>query len=203
MMFRAFLAAATAALVVSAVPASAQQFSDSYEFLEAVRKADGTKVNTFLEDKSRRIVNSKDRSTGEGALHIAAKRRDLTYLTVFLGQPDVNVNLQDRGGDTPLLTAVGAGWEEGVSRMIKARANINIANAGGETPLIRAVLLHNDALVRQLLDAGADPDKADYRAGMTARDYAHRETRFPAIAKLVDEVPKGGKKASGATGPRL
>jgi hypothetical protein len=38
--------------------------------------ADGTKVNKFLEDKSLRIVNTKDRGTGEGALHIVVKRTD-------------------------------------------------------------------------------------------------------------------------------
>jgi uncharacterized protein len=203
MKFRAYFAAAAAALVVAAVPAAAQQFSESYEFLEAVRKADGSKVNTFLENKGLRIVNAKDRSSGEGALHIVTKRRDRTYLIVLLGQSDINPNLQDRAGETPLLSAVGAGWEEGVSRLLKARANINLANSGGETPLIRAVLLHNEPIVRQLLEAGANPDLADYRGGMSARDYAKRETRYAQIAKLIDEAPKGGKKASGAAGPRL
>lgn len=203
MLFRVSFASAAAALLATAVPAAAQQFSDSYEFLEAVRKSDGGKVNTFLENKALRIVNAKDRNNGEGALHIVTKRRDQTYLIVLLAQNDINPNLQDRAGDTPLLSAVAAGWSEGVSRLLKARANINLANAGGETPLIRAVLLHDETIARQLLEAGANPDIADYRAGMSAREYAKRESRYPQIAKLLDEVPKGGKKAGAAAGPRL
>jgi ankyrin repeat protein len=195
--------AAVAALALAATPAAAQQFSDSYEFLEAVRKVDGTKVNRFLEDKSLRIVNSKDRNTGEAALHIVAKRRDITYLRVLMNQPDINPNIQDRAGETPLLVAVSANWEDGVSRLARGGANVNLANARGETPLIRAVLLHNDRLVRMLLDAGADPDRADFQAGMSARDYARRESRYPVIAKLLDEAPKGGKRANAAAGPKL
>lgn len=203
MVFRAFRVAAAAALALSAVPALAQQFSDGYEFLEGVRKVDGAKVNKYLSDKSLRIVNTKDRSTGEGALHIVAKQRNSVYLGVFLAQPDVNPNLQDRAGNTPLIVAVDSGWSEGVAKLIAKGANVNLANNGGETPLIRAVLGHNEQLVRQLLDAGANPDKADYQGGLTARDYAKRETRFPAIAKLVDAAPKGGGKAGGMTEPKL
>ena len=65
MKVRVFRVVAMAALVLAATPAAAQHFSDSYEFLEAVRKADGNKVNTFLQDKTLRIVNTKDRNTGE------------------------------------------------------------------------------------------------------------------------------------------
>lgn len=199
--FRA--AAAAAALLLTAAPAAAQQFSDSYEFLEAVRKADGGKVNTFLQDKGLRILNTKDRTSGEGALHIIAKRRDLTYLRVFLAQADINPNLQDRDGNTPLLLAIESGWEEGTTRLIAAGANVNLANNGGETPLIRAVLMHNEPIVRTLIEAGANPDKADFGGGMSARDYAERESRWPAIAKLLRDAPKGGKQAAGVAGPRL
>lgn len=203
MVFRAYRLAAAAALVLSAMPATAQQFSDSYQFLEAVRKADGAKVNSYLEDKSKRAVNWKDSGTGETALHIVAKRRDMPYLVVLSAQPDVNLNLQDKQGETPLMAAVGANWEEGVARLLKVRANVDIPNSGGETPLIRAVLMHNEPIVRMLLDAGANPDVADYRGGLSARDYAERESRWPRIAALIEATPKGGKNAGTAAGPRL
>ena len=69
----------------------------------------------------------------------------------------------------------------------------------GETPLIRAVQMHNVDIVRQLLDAKADPDRADYGSGKSARDYAREGTRWPAIAKLVADAPKKGQKP--ASGP--
>jgi len=197
--FRMFRVAAAATLALIAVPVAAQQFSDSYEFLEAIRKADGNKVNKFLLDRSLRIVNAKDRGTGEGALHIVARRSDALYLRALLQADDINPNLQDGRGNTALMIAVEQNWGEGVGILIKYRANVNLANAGGETPLIRAVQMHNAEIVRQLLDAKADPDRADYGSGKSARDYAREGTRWPAIAKLLADAPKPGQKA--ATGP--
>ena len=196
-----FRVTAAAALVLAATPAAAQHFSDSYEFLEAVRKADGNKVNTFLQDKTLRIVNTKDRNTGEGALHIVIKRSDATYLTVLINQPDINVNLQDREGNTPLLIAAERGWEAGVNALVAKNANVNLANSGGVTPLIRAVQVHDIEIVRTLLDAGADPDKADFGGGLTAREYARQEARYPQIAKLLADAPK--VKTRAVAGPKL
>lgn len=197
--FRVFRVA-VAAMALVAAPAVAQQFSDSYEFLKAVRDADGNKVNKFLLDRSLRIVNTKDRGTGEGALHIVARRSDALYLRALLQADDANPNLQDNRGNTALIVAVEQNWGEGVGILIKYRANVNLANSAGETPLIRAVQMHNIDIVRQLLDAKADPDRADFGSGKSARDYAREGTRWPAIAKLLADVPKGGLKA-GAVGP--
>lgn len=202
MLPRAFRLAAAAALVLSATPAVAQRFSDSYEFTEAVRKADGAKVNKFLQDKTLRIVNTKDRS-GDAALHIVADRQDALYLRVLLQADDVNPNIQNRNGDTALILAVNRGWADGVSILLKYKANVNLTNTAGESPLIRAVLVHDMDIVRLLLDAGANPDRGDYRTGMSAREYAARETRFPAIAKLLANAPKGGAAEGAASGPKL
>jgi ankyrin repeat protein len=197
--FRVFRVAAVAALALTAVPVAGQQFSDGYEFLKAVRDADGAKVNKFLLDRSLRIVNTRDRGSGEGALHIVARRSDALYLRALLQADDVNANLQDTRGNTALMIAVEQNWGEGVGILIRYRANVNLANSGGETPLIRAVQMHNVDIVRQLLDAKADPDRADYGSGKSARDYAREGTRWPAIAKLVADAPKKGQKP--ASGP--
>lgn len=204
MMVRVMGAAGAALLMFAALPASAQQFSDSYNFLNAIRETDGAKVNKYLEDKSLRIVNTKDRQTGEGALHIVVKRSDSTYLRVLLQQDDINANLQDGRGNTPLLIAAERGWDEGVSILIKYGANVNTANTSGETPLIRAVQVHDIEVVRQLLNAGANPDRTDNVTGKSARDYARDETRYPQIAKLLVDAPKGGKgSAATPAGPKL
>ena len=200
--FRVFRVAAVAALAFAVMPAAAQQFSDGYEFLKAIRDSDGAKVNKYMLDRSLRIVNTKDRGTGEGALHIVARRSDALYLRVLLQADDINPNLQDGRGNTALIVAVEQNWSEGVGILVKYRANVNLANNGGETPLIRAVQMHNIEIVRQLLDAKADPDRADYGSGKSARDYARENTRYPNIAKLIADTPKGGQKAGG-TGPKL
>ncbi len=205
MIVRVMGAAGAALLMLAAVPASAQQFSDSYNFLNAIRETDGVKVNKYLENKSLRIVNAKDRSTGEGALHIVVKRNDSTYLRVLLQQDDINANLADNRGNTPLILAAERGWGEGVQILVKYGANVNMANSSGETPLIRAVQVHDIDVVRQLLEAGANPDRTDNVTGKSARDYARDETRYPQIAKLLNEAPKGGKSSGAAApaGPKL
>ena len=205
MIVRVLGAAGAALLMLAAAPASAQQFSDSYNFLHAIRETDGTKVNKYLENKSLRIVNAKDRSTGEGALHIVTRRSDSTYLRVLLQQDDINPNLQDNRGNTPLIIAAERGWGDGVQILLKYGANVNTANTSGETPLIRAVQVHDIDVARQLLAAGANPDRTDNVTGKSARDYARDETRYPQIAKLLAEAPKGGKSSGSAApaGPKL
>ena len=188
------------ALTTLAVPAAAQQFSEGYKFLEAVKKADGNKVNEILGTPGQTIINTRDRVSGEGALHIVTRRADAVYLR-FLLQKGANPDIGDARGETPLLIAVGNGFDEGVEILTRYRANIDAANASGETPLIRAVQMRRFELVRTLLAAGADPDKTDIAAGMSARDYAKRDTRSPAIAKLLADAPK--KAARRSTGPVL
>jgi ankyrin repeat protein len=202
MKFRVSCVAAAAAVLFAAAPAAAQQYSDSYQFLEAIRKPDGAKVNGFLQDKSLRIVNVKDRQTGEAALHIVTRRNDSLYLRALLQQPDINPNIEDARGNTPLIIAAERGWVEGVSILIRYKANVNIANKAGETPLIRAVQVHDQELVDSLLKAGADPDRTDNVTGKSARDYAREATRYPKIAKTLADAPKVGAKAA-AAGPKL
>ena len=206
MIGRIFGGAATAvAFVMVAAPAAAQQQkSESYDFLQAVRGKDGTKVNNFLEDKSKRIVNVKDRKTGEGALHIIVNRSDATYLRFILQQDDVNPNLQDGRGNTALNLAASRGWVEGVEILLRYKANVNLANASGETPLIRAVQeSHSIDIADALLKAGANPDRTDNVTGKSARDYAREGTRWPALAKLLADAPKGQRNAGAAAGPKL
>ena len=88
-------------------------------------------MNKYLENKSLRIVNAKDRSTGEGALHIVTRRSDSTYLRVLLQQDDINPNLQDNRGNTPLIIAAERGWGDGVQILLKYGANVNTANTSG------------------------------------------------------------------------
>jgi len=198
-MFRVSFAAALVALAAPTA-ASAQNFSEGYQFLEAVKKADGNKVNEILGKPGSSIVNTKDRDSGQSALHIVTEREDPTYMR-FLLQKGANPNITDKNGNSPLMSAVGKGFGEGVDIMIRYGGSVNLANSSGETPLIRAVQIHNVDIIRKLLDAGADADKTDTLAGKSARDYAIEDRRFPGIAKILSDAPK--KKANAAVaGPR-
>lgn len=182
------------------VPATAQQQSEGYKFLSAVRDAKGNEVLDMLNRPGTTVIDARDVGTGEGALHIVIRRGDLTYLRYLL-QKGANPNLRDGKGSTPLLLAVQLGQTEMIGILTAAKANPNLGNASGETPLIRAVQKRDIVSVRALLVADADPDQADVLAGLSARDYAAQDTRTPALAKLFADLPK--KKRAAVSGPRL
>jgi len=189
------------AMLLVATPAHAQQFSDSYQFLEAIKKDDGTKVMQIITDTNGGVLNSRDKEAGEGALHIVARKGDSTWLR-YLIQKGANPNIQDGRGNTPLMIAVETGYAEGVQILLRYGANVNLGNSSGETPLIRAVQMRKLDMVRILLEGGADPDKADIIAGQSARDYARVDRRMPpSIAKLLTDAPKVNR--AGVSGPKL
>jgi len=195
----ALLATVTIALTAVAPSATAQRFSDSHTFLEAVRKQDGNKVTEMLNEPGQTIVNTRD-DKGEAAIHIVTRRRDMTYLRFILAR-NGNINLQDGAGNSPLMLAVEASWIEGVTTLIRYGASVNLANNGGETPLIRAVQRRDAEQVRLLLANKADPDLSDRLAGMSARDYAARDTRSPIVAQLMKDAPKIERRST--AGPKL
>ena len=174
--------------VLSAVPAAAQ-FSDSYKFLKAVRDRDGAQVSETLNGQNSTIVNTRDYTSGESALHIVVKRRDDLW-TRFLLAKGTNPDIRDQAGNTPLIVAAQLGFPEGAAALIDGKANVNATNNSGETALIVAVQRRDMVTVRLLLAAGANPKIADHIAGMSARDYAERDSRSAAILKLLDDAGK-------------
>jgi uncharacterized protein len=128
--------ALAAAAMLAAQPAMAQ-FSDSYNFLKAVKDRDGAEAEKFLNEPGSVIVNTKDDGSGETALHIVTARRDTTWLA-FLLQKGANPNLADRKGVTPLMVATQLGFAEGAATLLKYKANVDGSNRSGETALIRA-----------------------------------------------------------------
>jgi ankyrin repeat protein len=194
------LAFAALLLTATAAPAAAQQQSQSYKFLEAVRKGDGNTVTTMLDQPGQTIINTRDATSGDGALHIVARRGDALYMRYLLAR-GADANMRDKQGNTPMMIAVETGNGDLIDILRAGHANANLGNGGGETPLIRAVQRRDLGLVRAVLAAGGNPDQTDNVAGMSARDYAKADPRAGAIAKLIDETPK--KTVRPVAGPRL
>lgn len=194
----AMMAMAALGLALPAA-APAQMMSDSYKFLEAVRKSDGAAVTGFVEKPGTTLINTRDRTTGETALLITVSRRDLTYMRYFLehgARPDIAGN----DGRTPLMIAVERRFPEGVEALIAYKANVNQSNNRGETALMRAVQMQDVPMVRLLVTNGADPHKRDALAGMSARDYAVRDARIPGMLEALDAA-KPAPAAKAVQGP--
>ena len=170
-------------------PAAQAQFSDSYNFLKAVRERKGEDAEKFLAEPGTVIVNTRDSTTGETALHIVVQRRDTTWLNYLL-QKGGNPNLADKKGTTPLMLATQINFVEGIDSLVKRKAVVDQTNRSGETALILAVQLRNSEAVRVLLKAGANPDKKDSRAGSSARDYAKQDGRASAIVSIIENHGK-------------
>src|SRR5688572_1936003 len=137
-MRRMNLHALAVAFALAAVPATAQQFSESYNYLKGIRERDGAAVTAIVATPNPAVINARESSSGEGALHILVRGRDLTWLSFIIGK-GARVDLQSNDGSTPLILASQLGWYEGAELLLGRRANPNLGNSRGETPLIFAV----------------------------------------------------------------
>src|SRR3546814_4798537 len=72
------------------------QFSDNYNFLKAVKDADGQKVTDLIQKTGSTVIKSRDVTTGDPALHLVIARREQSWLT-FLYAKGANTNLTELG----------------------------------------------------------------------------------------------------------
>lgn len=192
------LGAVLAAAVALPGPALAQ-FSDSYKFLEAVRKRNDEDLQKLFEKGGPNLVNTRDQTSLDTGLHIAARTKNLRYIN-FLIAAGANVNMRNAKGETALVIASNLGFIEAVPPLIAAGARVDESNSTGETPLITAVHNRNIALMRLLLQAGANPDRTD-NSGRSAIDYAKLD---PKSESLLAEIKASAKpKAKAGQGPQI
>jgi hypothetical protein len=189
--------AALAAIALMIPAVASAQFSDGYNFLKAVRERDGDKATQMLNEPGSTIVNTKDLTNGESALHIVTARRDLTWMG-FLLQRGANPNARDKNGVTPLMLATTLRFVDGAETLLARKAKVDDVNNSGETALIRAVQLRDLAMVRLLLKNGANADKQDTIAGQSARDYAKGDFRNP---QILEAITANDKERKAGTGP--
>lgn len=183
--------------VVTAPPVAAQGFSEGYNFLKAVRDREGEEVTKTLNEPGSTIINTRDVTTGESALHIVTARRDVAWVR-FLTARGANPNIEDVKGVTPLQIASRLGMIEAVEVLLKAGARVDNANSSGETALMAAVHRRDLAMVRLLLTNGANADRSD-NSGRTARDYAALLTGSSQILEAIERSDE--EEAAASAGP--
>lgn len=175
------------AILGFATPVSAQLSgygSEAEQFLDNVRKFNAGEAMGALRRPGNNLIDYRGRD-GDAALHIAVKGRKLTWVDALIGF-NADLELQNADGDTALLLAVRTGQFDVASRLIGYGADVNASNRRGETPAILAVLGRHESILEALLRKGADPDRRDSYAGLSARDYAQRDSRNPKLLALIE-----------------
>ena len=192
-----FVRALAIALALAATPTFAQlNSSEGDAFIKAMKEGDGGKALELVNQPGSTVANYRG-SDGKAGLHIAVGNRNASWVGFLLSR-GADPNIADRNGDTPLILAARLGFSEGVVRLVANRAQIDRPNRLGETALMAAVQARQGAIVKMLLEAGANPDKKDYATGYTARDYAKRDTRSTEMLRLIETVKS---KQTAVVGP--
>jgi ankyrin repeat protein len=200
---RAWLKAGLATtLLMGAWPAAAQSgggygvnHSDGEAFIEAVEKGDNNTAIPLIEQPGSRVANYKNYK-GETALHVATRKREVEWVGYLL-KKGADPSVTDANGDSSLMIASRIGFEEAADWMVRLGARVDASNRRGETALIIAVQQRQQRIVELLLKAGANPDKGDHVAGLSARDYAKRDTRNPQILKMIETIKSTKKQVAG------
>src|SRR3546814_7163391 len=135
---------------------SSDLFRGGYAFLQAVDNRDGTKATEALKDDPS-YVNTRHSDTGETALIIVTKRRDISWLRFLLGK-GADPSIGDRQDVTPLMHAALINFTDGAEELLDRKAPVDQTNRRGETALILAVQAKNVAMVRLLVKRGANPE---------------------------------------------
>ena len=196
---------AVVALALSLASAgAAQNMSAGYKFLDAVKKRDGTAVETMISNSGAKgtrgdiIINSRDITSGDSALHLVIAGHDYKWLEYLLYK-GADANNRNFGGTTPLWLAINSGFSDGAILLISKGARVNDPGPSGETPLISAVHQRNVDLVRVLIKAGADVTRAD-NSGRNPMDYA-KLANAGMISSELDAAAKVAKAKKQSYGP--
>ncbi|WKX92615.1 hypothetical protein Q1695_010556 [Nippostrongylus brasiliensis] len=87
---------------------------------------------------------------------------------------NINPNMRDADGNTPLILAAQAGYTKIVEMLLARFPTIEVdqVNHLGQTALMKAAIQGRVACARVLLRAKADPSLRDYSRGFCALDWA-------------------------------
>ena len=90
---------------------------------------------------------------------------------VRLLMENINVNVRNSKGETPLMISAKNGWKEFTEELIQTHADIDLQDKEGKTALMHCFLNNQLKTARLLVDAGAELSLVD-KEGHTAAFYA-------------------------------
>ena len=135
---------------------------------------------------------------GWTAMHAAAERADARILEMLLAAGG-NPNLQNADGRTPLILAALFPYDElrsqlAIRILLRSGARPDLADNSGQTPLFVVALNHQQPTsARDLLEAGADPNKQVFLGFTPLHTAVHSESKLSAamVQALVDGGARG------------
>lgn len=95
------------------------------------------------------------RSPQADALLRAAREGQANTVKSLLVAQDVDVNVRDEQGNTPLIEAARNGHDDIVRTLLAAKADVRAKNNAGQTALMLALQGGHDQVVAALKQAGA------------------------------------------------
>ena len=119
-----------------------------------------------FEKRSHRRESGKDSDSESDAEGAHDKRMGLWFhRSVDFYEADTHFNMSNKEGD--IFTAIEAGDSDKVAKCLSINTlDVNQVLRSGMTPLFWAVMCDNSLIIRQILDAGADPNQRRQGNGM-------------------------------------
>lgn len=122
---------------------------------------------------------------GQTAFHMASYHQHQDIVERLLTIGNIDVNLQNRYGDTPLMLAITSGQAEIVKLLIHADADVNLRNLDKDSSLHFAAKNGFLEIVEMLLECGAEID-AQNLWGYTPVLQAAMENHREVVQKLIE-----------------
>lgn len=149
------------------------------DFMLALRNGNASEVDRLLKEG---ITPNIILDNGDTPLTYAFRSDSWAVVKVLLKTPGININMENRHGETPLMMAVFKGRNDEFEQLLKAGAEVN--KAKGWTPLHYAATEARIDLMKRLIDLGANVN-AQTKAGVTPLDMAARRPNREAVMVLL------------------
>src|SRR3569833_2727723 len=175
--------AALAPARAAAVAAFLQVLADSQP-----EKSLHTEINQYsaISFKDCRIGRDFTFSHRRGTVSHFAEHGHASILAFLLAQGDVDIEMRDDSGRTPLSWAARNGHEAVVQQLIHKIADVEAKDDGGRTPLSWAAANGHEAAVQLLLENRANVEAKDDGSGWTPLLYATPRGQEALVQLLLD-----------------
>lgn len=161
------------------------------QWLEAIKLGNLTVLKELIGTFNINTLNH-----GQAALHSAARDNN-EYLTKFLlSVPDININVQDKQGNTPLMIAICWAHTNIIELLLKdPKIDVNIQSQTGTTALILAAERDYRDAVKLLLAISNIKINIQNQQKQTAIISAQNYGRYDVVKLIQDKIDTLNNKA--------